>query len=206
MHTSSIAKFALSAVVLTMAAQAHALVEAGHWASSTFPGDGSSPDNLYTTMDQTPAGDFTGILSNYANGVLTGLSYTVDEGSDLFVVEKGAIFSNDTVAGQPFIHGVSTEWGLTPQIATVGQEFYLGARTRTSSTPGYFDTFGWAHFKVGAAGQPQLLDSAVAFREGGIIVGTLQAVPEPSTWAMTGVGMLALALAWRSKSARQTKV
>lgn len=202
MHTSSIVKFALSAAVLTMAAQAHAVVEAGHWTASITPGSASSLD-LYTTIDQTPGGDYTGVFSNYANGVLKGVTYNVDQGSDLFVVQKGTIFSNDTVAGQPFIYGVSVEWGLAPQTATVGQEFYLGARTRTSYTPGFFDTFGWAHFKVDATGQLKLLDSAVAFNEGGIIVGTLQAVPEPSTWALMGVGLAALA--WRVRSPRQTR-
>lgn len=204
MHASSILKFALSAAVLTMAAQAHAVVEAGHWTASITPGSASTLD-LYSTMDQTPGGDYTGVFSNYANGVLKGVTYNVDQGSDLFVVQKGAVFSNETVNSQhwPFIYGVSTEWGLTPQTATVGQEFYLGGRTRTSYTPGYFDTFGWAHFKVDATGQLKLLDSAVAFNEGGIIVGTLQAVPEPGTWALMGVGLAALA--WRVRSSRQTK-
>ncbi len=188
----------LACVALALGGQAHALVEAGHWGSDATPGTGSSLD-LYTTIDQTPDGDYTGIFSNYANGVLTGISYNLDQGSDLFVVQKGAIFSNETVLTQslPFIMGVSVEWGAIPQIATVGQEFYLGARTRTDSfANGYFDTFGWAHFKVDATGQLNLLDSAVAFKEGGIIVGTLQAVPEPSSVLMAGLGLAGLL--WRA--------
>lgn len=207
---SSITKSVLSAAtLLALSTQAHALVEAGHWTlTNGSPGGVDIPGNTYTTIDQTPDGDYTGILSNYLNGVITGISYNVDEGSDLFVVQKGAVFSNETVISQnlPFLHGVSVfESGWTPGSATVGQEFYLGARTRTNYQQGFFDTFGWAHFKVNAAGQLTLLDSAVAFNEGGIVVGTLQAVPEPSTYALMGIGLLALAGATRANKARQAR-
>lgn len=196
---------ALGMTALVACAQAHAIVEAGHWRSSTGLDSDGVTQYLSTIIDQTPDGDPTGVFSIYANGVLKGTTYNVDQGSDLFVVQKGTVFSNDTVSSQPFIHGVSVEWGLTPQTVTVGNEFYLGGRTRTVYVNGYFDTFGWAHFKADASGKLQLLDSAVAFKEGGIIVGTLQAVPEPGTWALMGIGLTALAWRQRAQSIRHSR-
>ncbi|MBA4110849.1 MAG: hypothetical protein C0487_14790 [Leptothrix sp. (in: Bacteria)] len=195
----TIIKLALTLSALT-ATQAHALVEAGHWAPSPFTG--SVGDNFSVSVDQTAEGDFTGVFMNYVDGKLNGVTVNADEGAVMYVVKAGDVFTQASSASAANVFS-------NPPI-TVGTDFYLAAKTRSYTDPGFsyddsfYSSFGWAHFKVDASGLPQLIDSAMAFREGGIIVGTLQAVPEPSTWAMMGVGLLALA--WRSKSARQTKV
>lgn len=196
----TIIKLALTLSALT-ATQAHALVEGGHWIPSPYTGSFGG-DNFSVSVDQTPEGDYTGVFMHYAAGVLTGVGMNADEGARLYVVKAGDVFTNASSASAAAVGRV------TP--LNVGTDFYLAAKTRSYTDPGFsyddsfYSSFGWAHFKVDASGLPQLIDSAMAFREGGIIVGTLQAVPEPSTWAMMGVGLLALA--WRSKSARQTKV
>lgn len=206
----------LATAALALSTQAHALVEAGHWQASFSNGAFS------VAVDQTPDGNYTGVFMNYTTkGVLSGITYNVDEGADIFVVQPGTVFSNASIASQqlPFIEGPSSYPGTYPKATViVGQDFYLGARTRSTGDPGFYDavaagtlqdfftTFGWAHFQVDTAtGTLKLIDSAMAFREGGIVVGTLQTVPEPSTMAMTGLGLLGLACATRARRRTTTR-
>lgn len=195
----TIIKLALTLTALA-ATQAHALVEAGHWKPSPFTG--SMGDNFSVSVDQTPEGDFTGVFMNYVNGKLNGVTVNADEGAVMYVVKAGDVFTQASSASAANVFS-------NPPL-TVGSDFYLAAKTRSYTDPGFsyddsfYTSFGWAHFKVDALGLPQIQESAMAFREGGIIVGTLQAVPEPSTWAMMGVGLVALV--WRRRSARHTKV
>ncbi len=185
----------LSAAMLTMAgASAHALVEAGHW--QTQPNLGNT--NAYVAIDQTPGGDFTGTFFNYdqQNGTLQFITLNLDEGSELFLTSPGAVLTNETIAALP-----ATAFFGSP--VQVGTDFYLGGRTRTFGEgftwdkPDFYTTYGWAHIRVDAGGLLQVVDSAMAFREGGIIVGTTQAVavPEPSTYLLVSAGLLGIGLA-----------
>ncbi|MBC7701301.1 PEP-CTERM sorting domain-containing protein [Aquabacterium sp.] len=199
MKTSFIRQ-ALGIAALAMCAQTHAAVEAGHWRSATTAGN--IGENFSVWVDQTIEGDYTGVFMNYTAGQLKGITFNVDEGAKLYVVKAGDVFTQASSAL------ATNVFGSTP--VPVGTDFYLAAKTRSYTDPGFsyddsfYTSFGWAHFKVDALGKPQLLGSAMAFREGGIIVGTLQAVPEPGTWALMGLGLAALA--WRTRSARQTTV
>jgi len=190
----------LGALALALTAQAHAVVEAGHWQSNTTTSPTRPEINFSITVDQTVGGDYTGTFLNYTAGQLKGITLNVDEGSALYIVKPGDVF---TQASSKLAQAVP--FGTTA--ATVGTDFYLAAKTRSFSDPGFswtdpefYVTFGWAHFKVDASGLPKLVDSAMAFREGGIVVGTLQAVavPEPASSALMGLGLVGLA--WRVRA------
>lgn len=200
----------LATMGLALSAQAHAVVEAGHWQARTISG---SSGNFSVAVHQTTGGDLTGVLLAYNSGALSGFLGAATDNVDFFVVKPGAVLSNATLSSgqEPFLGGPSGATGkLTLSTPTVGRDFYLGVRTRSPKDPGYADAvaagqlssfftgFGWAHFQVDAFGAPNLVGSAMAFREGGIVVGTLQAVPEPSTWALMGLGFAGLA--WRARS------
>ncbi len=192
-------RIALLAGALTWAGGAQALlVESGHWSSSFYTNNYPEGTNFAIRVDQTPDGDYTGVFMQYDQGLLTGITSNVDEGADLFVVQPGTEFSLASIAagGQPFVYGPSGyEQGRPAGFQLpVGTDFYLGGRTRKSYSE--FTVYGWAHFVVDAQGAPRIVDSAMAFDSGGIIVGTLDAipaVPEPATWLMMGAGLAALA-------------
>jgi hypothetical protein len=176
---------------------AHAVVESGHWEvfNNTV---GTYGDNVAIAVDQTASGDHTGSFFNYdaANGTLRLVSWNIDEGSELVVARPGDI-ANSTY--------FPSAWTYPSEVAPVyvGQDFYLAAATSSVSDPGVtwenFRTrtsFGWAHFRADSNGNLTIVDSAMAFRESGIIVGTLiTPVPEPSTWAFMSLGLLGVGLA-----------
>lgn len=178
---------------------AHAVVEAGHWRFS----QGSSGDfeNFSVLVDQTVYGDYTGTFFIYdaSAGTLTYNGFNVDEGSEVWVTQPGAVIDNRF---KPSLQIGSTT-------AVVGTDFYLGAATSSYTDPGFSyatlqnrTSFGWAHFRVDSAGKLTLVDSAMAFREpAGIIVGTLTSpVPEPSAWALMGIGLVGLGWMRRQKA------
>lgn len=195
---------------------ANAVVESGHW--SVFESYTSSPQDPMehnVVVDQTVDGDYTGTILRYdpAANTLTYISHNTDEGSQLFLVRAGDVLTHATLAAVPYSDWKGSfslghvSWG---QNTVVGEDFYLGVRTGSASDPGYRDdspegytSFGWAHFREGADGRLFIVDSAMAFRESGIVVGTMQAVPEPAAWASMLAGLVGLSVVARRRQARR---
>lgn len=177
---------------------AQALVERGHWFASYNPYSAPlEPGVIYVDVDQTPDGDHTAtfLRHNTALNTLTYITQNLDEGSQLFLVQAGEVFTHASIAARP-----ASSPSLYAEVPiTVGTDFYLGVRTGSASDPGYdwrspegYTSFGWAHFREGPDGKLFIVDSAMAFREGGIVVGTMQAVPEPAAWAALMAGLVLL--------------
>lgn len=191
-HTPITRGLALATVCLATALPAHAVVESGRW-SVTPSANPLAPQEVYVTVDQTVEGDFTGTFFEYdaAANTLRYVTSNLDEGSQLFLVQAGDTLTNQTINALPAS-------AFLFDTTVVGERFFLGARTRSQSDPGFswdpsfFSSFGWAEFARNEQGQLTIISSAMAFREAGIIVGTVQAVPEPGTFVLAATGLLAM--------------
>lgn len=172
-----------------------------------FTGDTTSLD-FESTVLATPS--IPPVLSAF----LTGGAATFDEGSDWYVGTAGALFSLNTIASGNFAPLSVTQslssggavQSFSPSIPPVG-DFFLAVAT-SSATIGppvlttneagevFFarDVFGWARLSLNQDGGVTLLDNAVAYGTGNIIVGeNAFAVPEPSAAALLafcGLGFL----------------
>jgi hypothetical protein len=131
---------------------------------------------------------------------LTFTTTNIDEGSDWYLADYGDEFSTRTIEAGEF----GPLWGTWQhETITVSGEFYLGVNTGKGyyeDEDGYFhelrDVFGWVKLRNTPEGIEQL-DCAVAYGNGGIIIGTSTVVPEPSQFGLVA-GLIALAAAWRS--------
>ena len=200
MHTTA-CRAAIAAALAFSGLQAHAVVAAGHWQLAHEPADLTGA-NLVVNIDQTPNGDDTATILDYDTraGTLRFITLALDEGSELFLVKPGDLLANPTAG--TLLPSLLHADALSVQ---VGPDFYLGAGTRSASDPGVnggtgnWSSFGWAHFQVDTRGRLGIVDSAMGFREDGIVVGTLQAIPEPSAWLMAGTGLAGIGLLRRTR-------
>ena len=93
-----------------------------------------------------------------------------------YAASYGEAFTADTKDSfVPLLVGQPIEVGYA-------DSFYLALNTDNKSQT--LEDFGWVLLQWDEFGQLQLADSAVADDEAGIIVGTLEVIPEPSTYAL----------------------
>lgn len=133
---------------------------------------------------------------------ITPVTWQLDEGADLYLAQVGDVLTTATIAEGGFspllVNG-------TPYQITVNStsDFYLGIVTGVgggNNGPNR-DVFGWVHLQSSLQGL-KVLDSAMAYGYGGIVVGTVTAVPELSTSWQLALGLLALGGAQGVRSRR----
>jgi hypothetical protein len=152
------------------------------------------------------------VMYNPTNSYYTGF-FLKPETANTFSIGKYAdvgvrvflVSANDLVSLQPILAQSYPELLSTYSFAS-GVPFYVGLYTGNQNfyPPDgiYTDPlFGWARL-VNNNGVIQLLDSALAYRAGGIYAGTqnLIPVPEPSTVGLFALGALLLVLRLRRTS------
>ncbi len=192
----AITRLTATTALLATSIAAHAVVETGHW---SYRANAQGLHRL--TVEQSPAGFGSYSVQadhSAAAGTLSFSVPTLGAPADFFVVTPGQVIANSTLADLRdqghFFNG--TQSGLL-----VSKDFYLGTATISLSDPEFNwatasttrTIFGWAHFQLQTDGTLQIVDSAMAFGEAGIKVGTLQAIPEPGTWALMGLGLVGMA-------------
>ena len=122
---------------------------------------------------------------------LSGFSVLLDEGADLYIAQLGDVFSLNTIQTgnfQPLVVGTTFSSSTIP----VGDFFLAVATTGTDSPPSGLsrDVFGWAHFNVDNQANITLLDNAVVYGTGNIIIGENASIPEPSSAAFIGFAVV----------------
>ena len=135
---------------------------------------------VFQTPDQTPdMSDPTAILVTPdfgfpdivgATTTLSFENFALDEGSDWYAVEPNDIFSAATIGNGdfPFLTGEGPG-SLGELEVTVGESFFLGVNTGNLDSPnGPREDFGWGEFVFDFAGELRVVDSAVAYDQGGI--------------------------------------
>jgi hypothetical protein len=154
----------------------------------------SSPGSFELTVLQSPEFDVTQVFGEVAVSGSTATlllnNTALDEGSDWFVTNPGDLFTRDSIEAGQFNFLPITEPASGSLAVEVDESFFLGVNTGSSddffsgdSVP--FDDirqhFGWGEFLINQNGELQILDSAVAYDLGGIVIGTSTAIPEPSS-------------------------
>ena len=157
-----------------------------------------SPSYLFSVIQNPTSGDYTGFILKPQGANIFLFGVLADEGVRVFFVSP-----NDPVSLQPILSLNYTELGFAPNyIFNEGDPFYVGLYTGYNPwdshgvyTGIYTDpVFGWAELE-NVGGTIQLLDSALEIQGGGIYAGTQTIIPapEPSTFALAGLGGLLLA-------------
>jgi hypothetical protein len=149
--------------------------------------------------------------------VLKNFSYNLDEGSDWYLVREGDSFTPQAIANGDVVTLVEpgsaangkvidpTYWsnwpipGVDPFPLQAWQtSFYLGFATSLGFEDfPERDIYGWVELQfyptLGSSvpSRLRMLGSATAFDSGGIVIGSLQAVPEPSSLVIGAMGLLA---------------
>ena len=168
-------------------------------------------DNSFSfTVFQTPdTSDPTGVSGSLevsgTNALLDFTTLAVDEGSDWYDVNANSVFTAQTIANGDFPVLINPET-FGELVVTVGESFFLGVNTGNSflaDGSGSREHFGWAEVSVDQFGTLSILDSAVAYDQGGIVVGTSQSVPEPSSATLIGLGIVGLVARRRRRSLRR---
>ena len=127
--------------------------------------------------------DHTGFLFSHVGlNFFTYEGSFLDQGVSLFMVENGDEFTDENILGGSFPEFTLGQTEGLPSVTVLG--------FRTPSFPSFElpPAFGWATVQTFTSGTMAIIDHAVAYESGGIIVGTQTAIPEP-----LAAGMLALA-------------
>ncbi len=128
-------------------------------------------------------------------GVLTPVTVSVAGGFAFYSVLNLSVFDvNYAQSNQPFAGNTGNGNGSLS--TTLDVPFYLGYYVQSGNPSPTInantnDGYGWAELVRGTSGL-SLIDSALQYPSGGIIVGTTIAVPEPTTFAVLAIGAAVL--------------
>ncbi|SHK21281.1 PEP-CTERM protein-sorting domain-containing protein [Rubritalea squalenifaciens DSM 18772] len=147
---------------------------------------GSGPQYALAIYQDSAATDITEIIFTVSGSQLSFDFANLDSGSDWYLVSNLDTFTNATIEADTFQTFARIE-NLVYESFVIDPgfgPFYLGVATTHTDTM-YTgdpprDVFGWVQL-TNAGGNLSIGANAVAYEESGIIIGTTDTIPEPST-------------------------
>jgi hypothetical protein len=126
--------------------------------------------------------------------------YSIAEEFRLYQAPLGAIFGADFVLTNPslFSNAAPSNWSLSIPLNSSVTVAYWDDRTFIPSTPTSDDLYGWVTLTNLASGL--VASSSATALGGGIVVGTVTQIPEPSTAGLLGTGTAFLLQRHRSQT------
>jgi hypothetical protein len=123
------------------------------------------------------------IFFNVTGSILTFETKNLDEGSDWYLASFEDEFSNGNIQADLFqVFVRATTSGFESNDVNVGfGSFYLGVNTGKGFDP--FpprNLYGWVQLQ-NTGGSLTMLGNAMSYQGTGIVIGTTQAIPEPSS-------------------------
>ena len=152
-----------------------------------------------------PTSIFFGVTTDGTNLTFTFQDTNIDEGSDWYTANFGQSFTETAILNNQF-----PLWGGVPNpvignqfVVPIGSTFFLAANTGVGFEPSGLapnrQHFGWVELQANSTTDLLLLDNAVAYSDGGILIGQ-NVAPEPDGGLLIGFAALGLLLQRRRRS------
>ena len=174
--------------------------ELGDFSLTVFQ-DAGGTDPTLIVFDVATSG--TDLVFNFANTL-------VDEGSDWFTADFGQSFTAATILNDEFGFWGGVEPGTSNLIlgndivVPIGTPFFLAVNTGSGFSADTISPnrqhFGWVQLQANSATDIVILDNAVSYSDGGILIGQ-NIVPEPGGGLLIALATLGFLRRRRCRSA-----
>lgn len=157
-------------------------------------------DYALTVFQDEAGGDGTTMWFNVSGATLSFVGDNLDEASDWYLTSYGDPFTETTIQSAAFpVFARVVPTGFESHDLTVGYgDFYLGINTGNQNGswggPGIppRNVYGWVHLQ-NTGGTLTMLENAMSYQGTGIVIGTMQAIPEPMVSSLLVIGLVVVA-------------
>ena len=186
--------FAVASILMSASAQSAVVFEN----NIQLNADPGFADFELLIFQDAAATDPTSIFFDFdsAASMITFVTANIDEGSEWYFADQGEEFSAATIGSLVVFASLDNPSTVNMSFETESPLFHLGVNTGLGDgSGGEFDrsVFGWVLLE-NTGSDLELVESAVTYDQPGIVVGTLETVPEPSSVLLLSFGGLACLL------------